>query len=97
MHNINLVLIIRETDVNKVVFERRHVANYAPNFSNEFENIFDAMDVHLQPRLQSIKNILDSSVTRPIWCPKYNAMPALRNQVQHRRMTMDIQIIHRQK
>ena len=51
MHNINLVLIIRETDVNEVVLEGRHVADYTPNFSDEFKNIFDALHVHLHPRL----------------------------------------------
>ncbi len=63
MHNINLVLVIRETDVNKVVLELQHVADYAPNFSDEFKNIFNAMHIHLQPCLKSIENIFDCSVT----------------------------------
>ncbi len=63
MHNIiYLVLVIRETDVNKVIYELRHVPDYSPDFSDKFEDSFDAMHVHLQPCLKSIKNILDSSI-----------------------------------
>jgi hypothetical protein len=49
--------------MNKVVFERRHVPDYATDFSDKFEDSFDAMHVDLQPCLKSIKNIFDSSVT----------------------------------
>ena len=44
MHNIiYLVLVIRETDVNKVIYELRHVPDYSPDFSDKFEDSFDAM------------------------------------------------------
>ncbi len=83
--------------MNKVIFEWRNVPDYSPNFSDKFEYSFDAMHFHLQPSLKCVKNILDSTVTRPIRGPKDNSMPTLGYQVQHWQMAMDIQIIHRQK
>ena len=47
----------------EIVFVRLNVPDYAATFSDEFEDIFDAMHVHRHPSLQSIENILDSSVT----------------------------------
>ena len=47
----------------EIIFVQLYVPDCVTYFCEEFDDSIDALHVHLHPSLQSIENILDSSVT----------------------------------
>ena len=47
----------------EIIFVQLYVPDYVTDFCDELEDSIDALHVHLHPSLQSIENILDSSIT----------------------------------
>ena len=68
--NINVLLVVRETDMKEILLKALNVIDYLIQSIRELIQVLDLIKEHEEMGMYCIENILDWSINRPIWSAK---------------------------